>query len=94
MVMQAVRVQLHERLWRETGHGFGPLRDLLLGQGPHLGSAGLLQGSAAIRLARAAALRAVCAQDAARGAQLLEGVEVRACRGILPVPGQACKRSV
>ena len=47
------------------------------GPGAHLGSAGLLQGSAAVRLARAAALRAVCAQDAARGAQLLEGVEVR-----------------
>ena len=75
--MAATGLRLHAQLWRESGHAFAQLRDLLLGQGPALGSAGLLQRSPLIRLARAACIRDVCARDSARGAQLLEGIEAR-----------------
>ena len=68
--LQALSIRLHSRLWKETGHGFNRLRDLLIPDRTGL------RISAMLTLTKAATLKDVCLHDVNRGLQLIEGIQV------------------
>ena len=68
--LQALSIRLHSRLWKETGHGFNRLRDLLTPDRTGLRSSNM------VTLTKAATLKDVCLHDVDRGLQLLEGIQV------------------
>jgi len=63
-------VRLHCKLWKETGHNFNKLRDLLIPDRTEM------RISDIIAVTKAATLKEVCLHDVDRGMQLLEGIEV------------------
>lgn len=71
----AVSIRLHCKLWKETGHNFNKLRDLLM---PDRSQPRM---SDIIALTKATTLKEVCLHDVDRGMQLMEGIEV-----IMPIP--------
>lgn len=71
--MQALALRLQLRLWRACGRGFGHLEAALLDGAAHGSRPGR-----ALRLARAACLRDVCAADPDRGVRLVRGLQVGA----------------
>ena len=73
--MQALLLRLRTQLWVGSGHGFNALSDALLGTGGEIPSKAQRE-SVELRVARAACLRDVCAQDVGKGLQLLEGIKV------------------
>ena len=73
--MQALLLRLRTQLWIGSGHGFNTLSDALLGIRGEISSKAQRE-SVELRVARAACLRDVCAQDVGKGLQLLEGIEV------------------
>ena len=64
-------MRLHCKLWKETGHSFNKLRDLLIPDRTEV------RMSDIIALTKAATLKEVCLHDVDRGMQLIEGIEVR-----------------
>ena len=68
--MHAVSLTLHCKLWRETGHNFNRLRELLIPDRTQL------RMSDMAALTRAAILKEVCLHDTDRGMQLMEGIQV------------------
>ena len=68
--LAAVSVRLHCQLWRETGHNFNKLRELLLPDRTQL------RMTEVTAISKAAALREVCRHDVDRGVQLIEGIQV------------------
>ena len=73
-LMQALALRLQLRLWRAGGRGFSHLEAALL----DCAAPGTKPGRA-LRLARAACLRDVCALDPDRGVRLVRGLQVGAC---------------
>ncbi len=69
---QALALRLHLALWRASGRGFARLEAALLDPPPP----GRRPGRA-LRLARAACLRDVCAADPDRGVLLVRGLQAR-----------------
>lgn len=63
-------MRLHCKLWKETGHNFNKLRDLLIPDKTEM------RMSDIIALTKAATLKEVCLHDVDRGLQLIEGIEV------------------
>ncbi len=68
--LHAVSVKLHCQLWRETGHNFNNLRELLIPDKTQL----RMSDSAALTMA--ATLKEICLRDTDRGMQLKEGIQV------------------
>ena len=68
--LQALSIRLHARLWKETGHGFNRLRDLLIPD-----KTGLRISNIAT-LTKAATMKDICLHDVDRGLQLIEGIQV------------------
>ena len=63
-------MQLHCKLWKDTGHSFNRLRDLLMPD------ASQLRLSHIMAVTKAATQKEVCLHDVDRGMQLLEGIQV------------------
>ena len=63
-------VKLHCQLWRETGHNFNKLRELLIPDRTQL----RMTDTAALTMA--ATLKEICLRDTDRGMQLIEGIQV------------------
>ena len=69
--LHATSLRLHCKLWKDTGHNFNRLRDLLM---PDASQPRLSHN---IAVTKAATQKEVCLHDVDRGMQLMEGIQVR-----------------